>query len=104
MMPFVEVDAMRLTITLLAVCVINGCAGAPIVAQLPESVTAACADMCYVTCDAAGIDFAPGADDPVGDLIEQVLIPLRGRIDRCEISRLACQQCIDRLKTVGAIR
>lgn len=82
-----------------------GCAQ-PVIQQPPEPPIAQCEAVCWTPCNASGIAFAPAPEttDAIGDLVQQVVIPLRGRIEQCEVSRLACQQCIDRLKRAGVIR
>lgn len=82
-----------------------GCAQ-PVIPTPPEPPQAQCEAVCWVPCDASGIAFAPAPEtkDAVGDLVQQVVTPLRGRIDQCEVSRLACQQCIDRFKKAGVVR
>ncbi len=84
---------------------LSACA-TPVIPDTPQPPLAQCDAVCWRPCDAAGIQYAPALDstDALGDLVQQVVIPLRGRIDQCEVSRLACQQCIDRLKTAGIVR
>lgn len=90
----------------LALAALAGCAARPIVESLPPPLDPQCSPLCGVQCDAAGIEYAPvpATDDAIGDLVEQVLVPLRARIDRCELSRRACAACIDRLRDAGVIR
>jgi hypothetical protein len=91
-------------LALVAVVLLAGCAAEPIIGRLPPPPEAGCADQCDVACDAFGIAYAPSESDAIGELVEQVIIPMRARIDQCELSRRACAQCINRLKIVGAVR
>lgn len=93
-------------IALLALCAcLTACANS-VVQSKPQPPVAQCEAVCWQPCSADGIQYAPalGTTDAIGDLVQQVIVPLRGRLDQCEVSRLACQQCIDRLEHAGVIR
>lgn len=82
---------------------LTGCATHPIPSALPPPPAADCAPICRVECTADGIAYEPGSD-PLGDLVQQVVLPLRQRLTQCELSRSACVQCLDRLQQAGVIR
>lgn len=93
-------------LALAALCAALAACAQPVIQAPPQPPIAQCDAVCWQPCNADGITFAPApaTTDAVGDLTEQVIVPLRGRIDQCEVSRLACQQCIDRLEHAGVIR
>jgi hypothetical protein len=93
-------------LALLALCAAMTACAQPVIQAPPQPPIAQCDAVCWQPCDATGIAYAPApaTTDAIGDLVQQVIVPLRGRIDQCELSRLACQQCIDRLERAGVIR
>lgn len=93
-------------LALIALCACLAACANPVIQSPPQQPIAQCEAVCWQPCSADGIKYAPAPDttDAIGDLAQQVIVPLRGRIDQCEVSRLSCQQCIDRLKQAGVIR
>ena len=91
----------------LALCgALAACAQPVVPTPPPQPPLAQCDAACWQQCAADGIQYdpAPGTTDAIGNLIDQVVIPLRGRIEQCDAARLACQQCIDRLRRAGVVR
>lgn len=93
-------------IRLAALCAVLAGCSQPVIPTPPQPPVAQCDAVCWQPCDANGIAYAPdpGTTDAIGDAVQQVIIPLRGRIDQCEVSRVACQLCIDRLRDSGIVR
>jgi len=87
-------------------CVALTACAQPVIQAPPMPPLAQCDATCRTECNASGIRYDPAADsiNAIDDIVQQVVIPLRSRIDQCEISRLACQQCVDRLIDAGVAR
>lgn len=69
----------------------------------PENCDPICRTKCEVD---PNIKYVPveGSDRALDDLVEQVVAPLRGEVDRCDTHRVACVQCLDRHKQAGLTR
>lgn len=92
---------------LLVLVFASGCGRTPVVPTPPEPPPESCAAECRQPCDTAGIELVleEGATDAFDQLVLQVVIPLRARLQQCsDIHRGACVQCLDRLREVGVTR
>lgn len=73
----------------------------------PQPVEEGCEALCRTPCDASVPEWKPAdpTDPKAWDTYpEQVTIPLRGKVEQCEIHRTSCVQCLDRLKAAGVTR
>lgn len=74
---------------------------------LPPPPDAPCAAQCFAACPGAAglrLDAGPDDDDVLDRVVEQLLLPLRARIDACELRRQACVACLEALHAAGVIR
>lgn len=88
-----------------ALLLLAGCPG-PVRPDKPAPVPAQCDAQCYATCDTRMPLWQPSDPDSPrawDELGEQVLSPAKDQLDRCELQRKACHQCIDRLKQAGVL-
>lgn len=74
----------------------------------PQPVDEGCDALCRTPCETSVPIWNPpggGASESDWDTYpEQVTIPLKGKADTCELHRVSCVQCLDRLKAAGATR
>lgn len=98
----------------------TACQRKPVIPQPPTAPPSAqCDATCFTPCTAADIRLhlppRPGAatahghpladtDAAFDELHEQVVLPLRARIDTCDEYRQACAQCLIRLDRARVIR
>lgn len=73
----------------------------------PQSVEEGCEALCRTPCDTSVPVWRP--EDPTDPKAwdsypEQVTIPLRGKVQQCDLHRTSCVQCLDRLKKEGVTR
>lgn len=82
-----------------------GCAPREVVLNPPEPVPEDCPAQCRQPCDfQARFHPDPDTDDALGELVDQVLVPLRTALDACDLRREVCVQCLDRLRRAGVTR
>lgn len=68
---------------------------------VPENCDAKCRLPCTVDPNIQYRGASPN-ESAFDELVRQVVIPLRGELDRCEVEhRQACVQCLDRIKAAG---
>lgn len=99
-----------LCLIFLTTLAITGCSNA-VRPDKPPPIPAQCDAKCFVPCDTAGpkgsapMRWHARADDAGAwdRLITEVLSPLVERLDRCEVSRKACEQCLQRLEEAEVI-
>lgn len=74
----------------------------------PAAVEEGCDALCRTPCETSVPVWNPpggGLDESDWDTYpEQVTIPLKGKADTCELHRVSCVQCLDRLKEAGVTR
>lgn len=74
--------------------------------SLPQPVPALCSAACYQPCDTQAPTWAPAdpdSPDAWDTLAEQVLAPVIGQLEQCEVRRAACAACIQRHKAAGVL-
>lgn len=97
----------RLVAVILGPLLLASCAATPVVPAQPEPPPEGCDVACRQPCTADGIslELSPGAEDAFDQLVLQVVIPLRARLQECsDVHRGACVQCLDRLQAEGVTR
>lgn len=68
---------------------------------LPENCEASCRTPCTVDPDIKYTP-VPGSKDAIGDITKQVIAPLVVEVTKvCDSHRVACVQCLDRIKATG---
>lgn len=85
------------------VLTLAACRHAPVIIAVDEGCEALCRTPCDTTVP-AWRPADPDAADAWDTYPEQVTIPLRGRVEQCELHRVSCVQCLDRLKAAGVTR
>lgn len=91
--------ALLIAVAVVAVCLV-GCQKQGFAIKpdpIPELCEASCRTPCAVN---PLIRYTPvvGSTRAFDDLVEQVVIPLKGEVAQCDTHRVACVQCLDRLK------
>lgn len=82
-------------------------AGCNLLPRKPMPVDEGCDALCRTPCDASiplWTPADPDAADAWDTYPEQVTIPLRGKVQTCDLHRQSCVQCLDRLKAAGVTR
>lgn len=72
-----------------------------------EPVDESCDASCRLPCDATVPLWRPAnpdAPEAWDSYPEQVTIPLKGKVEACDVQRRACVQCLDRLKAAGVTK
>lgn len=73
----------------------------------PDPVPEQCGAQCRVPCDTAVPQWVPtNPDAPAAwdSYPRQVTIPMKAKLQTCELHRVACVQCLDRLKAAGVTK
>lgn len=82
--------------------------GDPLPPVKPEPMPVACPAVCFTPCDVDWPEWVPtdpDAPEAWDERTEQVDIPAKAKLDRCEgLHRTACVQCLRRAEASGAIR
>lgn len=103
-MSFDVVRIVAIAVALIALVLLSGCRKD----VRPVAVEEGCDALCRTTCETSVPIWNPpggGASESDWDTYpEQVTIPLKGKADTCELHRVSCVQCLDRLKAAGATR
>jgi hypothetical protein len=68
-------------------------------------IAAQCNPLCSVKCTTDGIAWTadPASAEAWDELGGEVVPALVGRVQACEVSRSACEQCLNRLDAAGVI-
>lgn len=80
----------------------------PVIPPKPEPFPLACPAVCFEPCDTAWPEWTPAnpdAPEAWDERTEQVDIPAKAKIDRCDmLHRRACADCLRRAEASGAVR
>lgn len=98
---------MKYALMALCLLVLTGCDD-PMIPVKPEPFPLACPQVCFEPCDDQWPKWTPAdpnSPDAWDERTEQVDIPAKAKLDRCNmVHRRACVDCLRRAEAAGAIK